>query len=186
MMEAIEVDWRDFFTYLRWVPIKATEDKMEGMAYRRNAVTKALNEEQKKRIESGEVKISCYLEFLLSESKTLTEEQFIILVWEAIVETTNTTLVTTEWAMFRLAKNHYRQDRLYQDIQEVCGSEKLTEEHLPQLACLNAILHETLRKCSPVPIMPPRYAHEDTQYGGYKILAGTEIMTTNTGFDTQF
>ncbi|KAG9455688.1 hypothetical protein H6P81_000196 [Aristolochia fimbriata] len=50
MMGAIEVDWRDFFPYLRWVPNKAIEDKIEGMAYRRNAMTRALIEEQKKRI----------------------------------------------------------------------------------------------------------------------------------------
>ncbi|KAG9450455.1 hypothetical protein H6P81_010420 [Aristolochia fimbriata] len=94
-----------------------------------------------------------------------------MLVWEAIVETTDTTLVTTEWAMFHLAKNPYWQDRLYQDILEVCGSEKLTEEHLPQLPCLSVIFHETLPKCSLVPIMPPRYVHEDTQLDGFKIPA---------------
>ncbi|KAG9455687.1 hypothetical protein H6P81_000195 [Aristolochia fimbriata] len=65
-------------------------------------------------------------------------------------------------------------ESLLADFQEVYGSEKLTEEHLPQLPCLNAIFHETLHKCSPVPIMPPRYAHEDTQLGGYNIPTGTD------------
>ncbi|KAG9455666.1 hypothetical protein H6P81_000174 [Aristolochia fimbriata] len=174
MMGAIEVDWRDFFPYLRWVPNKALEDKIQRMAYRRGVVTRALIEEQKKRIKSGE-KINCYLDFLLSEAKTLTEEQLTMLVWEAIIETSDTTLVTTEWAMFELAKNPHWQDRLHQDIQRVCGSEKLTEEHLPQLPCLSAVFHETLRKHSPVPIVPLRYVNEDTQLGGYKIPSGSEI-----------
>ncbi|XP_068652013.1 ent-kaurene oxidase 2-like [Aristolochia californica] len=174
MMGAIEVDWRDFFPYLRWVPNKPVEEKIHQMAYRRSAVTRALIQNQKKRIDGGE-KVDCYLDFLLSETKMLTEEQLTMLVWEAIIETSDTTLVTTEWAMYELAKNPECQDRLYQEIRGVCGSEKVTENHLPQLPYLSAIFHETLRKHSPVPIIPPRYVHEDTQLGGYKIPAGTEI-----------
>lgn len=49
------------------------------------------------------------------------------------------------------------------------------EEDLPQLPYLNAIFHETIRRHSPVPIVPPRYAHEETQLGGYDIPASTEV-----------
>ncbi|KAG9455690.1 hypothetical protein H6P81_000198 [Aristolochia fimbriata] len=92
-----------------------------------------------------------------------------MLVWEAIIETSDTTLVTIECAMFELAKNPHWQDRLHQGIQRVCGSEKLTEEHLPQLPCFSAVFHETLR------IVPLTYVNEDTQLGGYKIPAASEI-----------
>jgi len=67
------------------------------------------------------------------------------------------------------------QDRLHQEIREVCGSEKITEEHLQRLPYLNAVFHETLRYHSPVPIIPPRYVHEDTTLGGYKVPAGTDV-----------
>ncbi|KAJ0971363.1 hypothetical protein J5N97_019322 [Dioscorea zingiberensis] len=174
MMGAIEVDWRDFFPYMKWVPNKSLEMKIETMATRRRALTKALIMEQKKRIAKGEG-IQCYLDYLLTEESTLTEEQLIILVWEAIIETSDTTLVTTEWAMYELAKNPKCQDFLYQEIQEICGSEKITEEHLAQMPYLNAVFHETLRFHTPVPVIPPRITHEQTQLGGYEIPAGTEI-----------
>ncbi|PKA57273.1 Ent-kaurene oxidase, chloroplastic [Apostasia shenzhenica] len=174
MMGAIEVDWRDFFPYLRWVPNKRMEMKIQQMAMRKRAVTKALIEEQKKRFSHGE-SLSCYLEYLLSEESNLTEEQLIALVWESIIESSDTTLVTTEWAMYELAKNPKCQDRLFQEIEEICRSEKLTEEHLQLLPYLNAVFHETLRIHSPVPIIPPRHVHEDTQLGGYHIPAGTDI-----------
>ncbi|KAF3446236.1 hypothetical protein FNV43_RR11415 [Rhamnella rubrinervis] len=174
MEGAIEVDWRDFFPYLKWVPNKAMENKIQRIASRRNAVMNALVKEQKKRIASGE-ELNCYIDYLLSEAKTLTEEQISMLVWETIIETSDTTLVTTEWALYELAKNPKEQDRLYQEIKRVCGSEKVTEEHLSQIPYLLAVFHETLRKHSPVPIIPLRYAHEDTQLGGYYIPAGTEI-----------
>ncbi|XP_077212339.1 ent-kaurene oxidase 2-like isoform X1 [Tasmannia lanceolata] len=174
MMGAIEVDWRDFFPYLRWVPNKGIEMKIRRIVSRTSAVMKALIQEQKKRIASGE-DIDCYTDFLLAEGKTLKDEQISWLVWEAIIETSDTTLITTEWAMYELAKSSKYQDRLYQEIQKICGSEKITEVHLPQIPFLNAIFQETLRLHSPVPILPMRYAHEDTELGGYHIPAGSEI-----------
>lgn len=59
MMGAIEVDWRDFFPYLKWVPNKSFENIIHRMYTRREAVMKALIQEHKKRIASGEV-ILCF------------------------------------------------------------------------------------------------------------------------------
>ncbi|KAL5705035.1 hypothetical protein ACHQM5_023386 [Ranunculus cassubicifolius] len=174
MMGAIDVDWRDFFPYLRWVPNRTLETKIGQMNIRRNAVMKALIAEQKKRISSGEV-LESFLDYLLSEKTQFTEDEVNMLIWEPTIETSDTTLVTTEWAIFELAKNRHCQDHLYQEIQSVCGSSKITEEHLPQLTYLNAVFHETLRRHSAVPVIPLRYAHEDTELGGYHIPAGSEI-----------
>ncbi|KAL9260071.1 Ent-kaurene oxidase, chloroplastic-like protein [Drosera capensis] len=179
MMEgAIEVDWRDFFPYLRWVP-NEVESNTKKLDYRRQVVIKALIEEHKKQTDASEGAMnqenSCYLDFLLLEDKSLTASQLAMLVWETIIESSDTTVVTTEWVMFEIAKDPKRQDRLYQEIGTVCGSEKMMEEHLPQLPYLNAIFHEILRKHSPVPILPLRFVHEDTQIGGYHVPAGSEI-----------
>lgn len=53
--------------------------------------------------------LNCYLDYLLSEGKTLSEQQILMLLWEAIIESSDTTLVTTEWAMYELAKDPDRQ-----------------------------------------------------------------------------
>nr|CAB3468240.1 unnamed protein product [Digitaria exilis] len=116
-----------------------------------------------------------YLDFLLEEN-TLTDEQLLMLVWEAVIEAADTTLVTTEWAMYEIAKHPEKQDRLYQEIQEVCGNDIVTEDHLSRLPYLNAVFHETLRRHSPVPLVPPRFVHENTNLAGYEIPAGTEMI----------
>lgn len=174
MAGAIEVDWRDFFPYLSWIPNKSMEMKIQRMDFRRGALMKALIGEQKKRIGSGEEKNS-YIDFLLAEATTLTEKQIAMLIWETIIEISDTTLVTSEWAMYELAKDPNRQEILYREIHKVCGSNKVTEENLSKLPYLNSVFHETLRKYSPAPIVPVRYAHEDTQLGGYHIPAGSQI-----------
>ncbi|KAF3793320.1 Ent-kaurene oxidase [Nymphaea thermarum] len=156
MMGAIEVDWRDFFPYLSWVPNRRAESRIREMDRRRTAVMKALIERQKKRMAAGEGADS-YLSVLLNEAETLTEKQVRMLVWESIIETSDTTMVTTEWAMFELAKNPQYQDYLYQEIEKVCGGETIKEENLQQLPYLNAVFHETLRRHTPVPVVPLSY-----------------------------
>lgn len=177
MMEgAIEVDWRDFFPYLRWVPNKV-ESKIRNLAFRREEVMKALIKQHKRQTEHGQKKeIECHLDMLLSEENTLTEPQIAMLLWEPIIESSDTTLVATEWALFQLAKDPERQNRLYQELQKVCGDKKVAEEDLSKLPYLGAVFHETLRKHSPAPIVPIRYVHEDTQIGGYHVPAGSEII----------
>ncbi|XP_061373130.1 ent-kaurene oxidase-like [Gastrolobium bilobum] len=174
MEGAIEVDWRDFFPYLKWIPNKSMVMKIQKLVIRRKALMKALMNEQRKRMASGK-EINCFLDYMLSEAKELTEEQISMLVWETIIETSDTTLVTTEWAMYELAKDKNRQERLYKELQDVCGHEKFTEDQINDPPYLGAIFHETLRKHSPVPIVPLRYVHEDTELGGYHIPAGSEI-----------
>ncbi|KAL7175533.1 hypothetical protein ACSBR2_029185 [Camellia fascicularis] len=174
MAGAIDVDWRDFFPYFKWIPNKSFEMKIQQMDFRRQALMKALIREHSKRVASGE-EVNSYLNYLLAEAKTLSEKQVAMLLWEVIIETSDTTLVTTEWAMYELAKNPKLQDCLYQEIQSVCGSENITEEKLCQHPYLYAVFHETLRKHSPVPIIPMRYVHEDTQLGGYYVPSGSEI-----------
>ncbi|KNA19705.1 hypothetical protein SOVF_058900 [Spinacia oleracea] len=175
MMEgAIEVDWRDFFPYLKWVPNNKVEANIKKLDFRRMAVMKALIKEHKE-LNEGRKDMISYLDFLLSEAK-VTETQLAMLLWEPIIESSDTTLISTEWALFELAKDPERQERLYREIQTVCGSDRITEDHLCQLPYLSAVFHETLRKHSPVPIIPIRYVHEDTQIGGYHIPAGTEII----------
>ncbi|KAF0904466.1 hypothetical protein E2562_034745 [Oryza meyeriana var. granulata] len=175
MMCAIEADWRDYFPYLSWVPNKSFETKVFTTEARRNAVVRALINKQKERIARGEARMS-YLDFLLKENTELTDDQLMILMSESILASADTVLVTTEWAMYEIANNPDKQERLHQEIREVCGDEAVTEEHLPRLPYLNAVFHETLRRHSPVPVLPPRFVHEDTTLAGYDVPTGTEMM----------
>lgn len=56
MMEgAIDVDWRDFFPYFKWIPNKSFEMNIQRKHFRRMALMNALIKDQMKRIEAGEV-----------------------------------------------------------------------------------------------------------------------------------
>ncbi|KAH9301330.1 hypothetical protein KI387_012913, partial [Taxus chinensis] len=174
MKGAIEVDWRDFFPYLSWVPHKTVEENMKRLDRRRNAVLRALIEDHKKLADPSK-EPNCYLDILLKEATHLTDKELEMSIWEPLIEASDTTLVTAEWALFELSKNPEAQDRLYREFQLVCGSETVTEDYLPKLPYLSAVFHETLRKHPPVPIIPLRYVHEDVELGGFFIPAGSQI-----------
>jgi ent-kaurene oxidase len=169
-----EVDWRDFFPYLRWIPNRSFDAKVIPTEARRTAVTRALTNYRRERIECGEARV-CYLDSLMAEN-TLTDEELMMLAWEAISGGTDTTLMTTEWAMYELAKRPEIQERLYREIQDVCGDDTVTEDHLHRLPYLKAVFHETLRVHAPGPILPPRFIHETTTLGGYQVPAGTVVI----------
>ncbi|KAH9620763.1 hypothetical protein KSS87_012043, partial [Heliosperma pusillum] len=110
MMEgAIEVDWRDFFPYLKWVPNSKVEANIKKLDLLRQAVMKAMIDEHKRLKAAGQELINSYLDYLLEEASSLTETQLAMLLWEPIIESSDTTLISTEWAMFELAKNPERQ-----------------------------------------------------------------------------
>lgn len=52
---ALDVDWREFFPYLNWIPNKTLERRIEKLIFRRQAVMMALIKEQSKRVTSEEV-----------------------------------------------------------------------------------------------------------------------------------
>ncbi|KAF2927259.1 hypothetical protein DAI22_06g191000 [Oryza sativa Japonica Group] len=173
----VEPDWRDYFPYLSWLPNKSFETIVSSTEFRRDAVMNALIKRQKERIARGEARIS-YIDFLLEakNSTQLTDHQLMLLLAESIAAAVDTVLVTTEWAMYELAKNPDKQERLYREIREVCGGKAVTEEDLPRLPYLDAVLHETLRLHSPVPVLPTRFVHDDTTLAGYDVPAGTQVM----------
>lgn len=61
------------------------------------------------------------LDYLLSETTTLSEEQIATLLWELIIEASDKTLVTTEWALYELARASSKQVLLIFDHSAVFG-----------------------------------------------------------------
>lgn len=173
----IDVDWRDFFPALKWIPNRRVEDQVRGVDFKRNAIMKTLIRAQRKRLANLQGPPRFYADILLTDAKHLTEKQLEMSLWEPIIESSDTTLITTEWAMYELAKNPDCQAKLYQEIQNVVGTERMvTEDDLPKMPYLKAVIKETLRKYTPVPLVPSRLVEEDTTLGGFDIPKGYQIL----------
>jgi ent-kaurene oxidase len=182
LQSVMYVDWRNFFPFLSFIPNKSVENAISEVDAKRNYIVDALIAEQRKLI-ANQGPTRCYCDILLTEAKDLTPVQLRMSVWEPIIESADTTLVSIEWAIYEIARNPQIQERLYKEVQSVVGHRMVTEDDINKLPLVTAVIQETLRVYCPVSLIPPRYVHEDTTIGGYDIPKGWDVLINQYGIN---
>ncbi|KAL3675032.1 hypothetical protein R1sor_024980 [Riccia sorocarpa] len=183
LKQVTEVDWRNFFPALSWIPNSQFQKRVNDVHERKLLVIGALIDEQRKQLQTREP-TRCYADILLTEYTNLTPLQLKHSVWEPIIESADTTLITTEWALYEIARNPIIQERLFTEISNVVGTNRMvTEDDYPDLPFLEAIIKETLRYYSPVTILPPRYIHEDIKVGGFDVPKDWDVLVNLYGIN---
>ncbi|KAJ6712318.1 hypothetical protein OIU79_008523 [Salix purpurea] len=91
-----------------------------------------------------------FLQILLDLNKhedpatSITIEQVKAIILDIFVGGTDTTTTMIEWTMARLMQHQEVRQKVYQELQEVVGSNSVVEEfHLPKLRYLSAVIKET-------------------------------------------
>ncbi|KAG8158506.1 hypothetical protein KVR01_011628 [Diaporthe batatas] len=89
----------------------------------------------------------------------------------------DTTAVTLDWALFRLAKHADIQDRLRAEVAQAIGNHDAAPslDTLNSMKYLHAFLMEVLRFYPPLPLLA-RSAVEDTAIGGVRIPRGQGVL----------
>ncbi|RUS82162.1 hypothetical protein EGW08_010044, partial [Elysia chlorotica] len=78
--------------------------------------------------------------------------------------------------LYNLAMNQDKQQKLYEEIQTVLGSEEpLTKDALAMMPYLKACLRESFRLINPTALSALRVLHHDTVIRGYRIPAGVTV-----------
>ncbi|KAJ3325460.1 hypothetical protein HDV06_004319 [Boothiomyces sp. JEL0866] len=85
-----------------------------------------------------------------------------------------TTAGTLNFAMAELARAPAVQQRIYQEVQTVCGDGPVEYHHLKQMPYVHAVMNEALRKYPPV-LFIPKCVEQDQKLGPYTIPAGTIV-----------
>ncbi|WMV21343.1 hypothetical protein MTR67_014728 [Solanum verrucosum] len=89
---------------------------------------------------------------------------------------TDTTSTLLEWTMNELIRNPNTLRKLRDEVRQVTqGKSDVTEEDLENMPYLIAVMKESLRLHSPVPLLP-REAIKDTKVNGYDVAAGTQVF----------
>ncbi|KAK1317091.1 Isoflavone 2'-hydroxylase [Acorus calamus] len=90
---------------------------------------------------------------------------------------TDTTAVTTEWALSHLLNNPETLKKARDEIDTVVGHDHvLKESSLPNLPYLNDIISETLRLCPAGPLLVPHESTKECTVGGYYVPSGTMLL----------
>lgn len=90
---------------------------------------------------------------------------------------TDTSSVTLEWALANLINSPRVLEKAKAEIDSQVGQDRLIDEtDLPKLPYLQCIINETLRLCTPVPLLVPHVSSEECTVGGYLVPANTMVI----------
>jgi cytochrome P450 len=95
---------------------------------------------------------------------------------------TDTSITTTEWTMANLIKNPNLMQKVQYEIDNVVGTHrKVTENDIPKLLYLQAVVKETLRLHPPAPLLIPHESHTACKIAGYEIPTNTRMFVNVRG-----
>lgn len=86
-----------------------------------------------------------------------------------------TTASTLAFALHYLAHYPTVQQRMYNEVLEVCGEEDLSFEHFKKLKYMSMFIKEVMRINPIVTVLPARTATEEDNFGDYHIPKGTKV-----------
>ncbi|CAI9301315.1 unnamed protein product [Lactuca saligna] len=143
-------------------------------------IMKKHEEARKQKNEKGEVKDLLDLLLDISEDERMeikmTRENIKAFILDIIAAGTDTSAITTEWALAELVNHPNIMRKAVKEIEKVVGKDRLLQESdIPNLPYLQAIVKESLRLHPAAPVIL-RHSTEDCTLGGYLIPAKTSIL----------
>ncbi|GAB2218327.1 hypothetical protein Droror1_Dr00001547 [Drosera rotundifolia] len=121
--------------------------------------------------------LDALLDICENKSEELERSKIPSLLVDLFVAGTETTMTMLEWAMAELLHNPEKLKKAKQELMEVIGKGNLVEEaEIAKLPYLQAVMKETFRMHSPIPMLAPRKAANDIEIAGYTILKDTQVL----------
>ncbi|XP_047326357.1 iridoid oxidase-like [Impatiens glandulifera] len=107
----------------------------------------------------------------------VSEENLNILMTEMFFAGSETTSNSIEWLMSELLNHPNCMMKLKDELDRIVGrGRKIEESDIDELSYLQACVKEALRLHPPLPMLLPRNSMEDTNYNGYFIPKGTQVL----------
>ncbi|KAF0887708.1 hypothetical protein E2562_002401 [Oryza meyeriana var. granulata] len=175
----------DFFPALRWVDrLRGVEATLQRLQARRDAFVAGLVDDHRRRrsTDNHDNDKKGFIDALLTLQETdpdhYTDNVVKGIVLVLLTAGTDTSALTTEWAMAQLLTHPEAMKKVRAEIDANIGAARLVEEsdmvNLPYLQC---VVKETLRLQPVGPVIPAHEAMEDCTVGGFSVRRGTMILT---------
>ncbi|KAI3684480.1 hypothetical protein L6452_33704 [Arctium lappa] len=188
------------FTYLlgvfcigNYIPWLCWVDRLSGLEARTQKVAEEFDEFlegileehiNKKKMVDGDVgEVQDLVDVLLdiqrenTTSFTLDRDVIKAAIMDIFAAGTITTSTVTEWAISELIRHPRVMKKLQHEVGEFAqGKSMIYEEDLEKMHYLQAVLKETLRLHTPLPLLISRKSTQYVKLMGYDIAAGTQVI----------
>ncbi|XP_067426968.1 cytochrome P450 2K1-like [Thunnus thynnus] len=104
------------------------------------------------------------------------EKNLIITVMDLFAAGTDTTATTLRWGLLLMAKYPQIQDKVQDELSRVVGNRQIRVDDRKNLPYIDAVIHETQRLASIVPMSLPHITSRDVTFQGYFIKEGTAVF----------
>ncbi|KAK3037500.1 hypothetical protein RJ639_030308 [Escallonia herrerae] len=182
---------RDYIPWLGWVDkVKGLDGKVEKVAKEFDefleGVIKEHTDQDKGEKNGGESDdggegqdfVDILLEFQRENknSSPIHVDTIKALILDMFAAGTDTTHTVLEWGMAELLRHPNVMKKLQDEVRETGrGKPKISEDDLEKMHYLKAVIKETLRLHTPIPLLVPRESTQDVKIMGYDIAAGTQV-----------
>ncbi|NP_001142304.1 putative cytochrome P450 superfamily protein [Zea mays] len=173
----------DYLPFLRWFDVFGVRNKLMAAVRWRDAFLRRLIDAERRRMDGdgdGEKKsmIAVLLSLQKSEPELYTDTMIMALCGDLFGAGTETTSVTTEWAMSLLLSHPEALKKAQAEIDAVVGNSRrlITADDVPRLGYLHCVINETLRMYPAAPLLLPHESAADCKVGGYDVPRGTLLI----------
>ncbi|KAL8465622.1 hypothetical protein ACS0TY_034924 [Phlomoides rotata] len=174
----------DFVPWLSWI------NRVKGFDARVDRVAKELDEfleevlrQRLKTPTELSKRGDCFVDILLdiyqnnSTGVPIDRDSIKAIILDVFGAGTDTTSTVLEWAMTELLRHPKILKKLQNEVRGIVKDKHdITEHDLEQMHYLKAVIKETLRCHTPIPLLVPRVARKDARVMGYHVSAGTMVM----------
>ncbi|KAI3750208.1 hypothetical protein L2E82_20837 [Cichorium intybus] len=173
----------DHIWFLKNIDLQGIRKRSKDIRGRFDALIENImekHEEARKRNEKAEVKDLLDLLHDIAEDENMeikmTRDNIKAFILDIFGAGTDTSAITTEWALAELVNHPNIMKKVVEEIDQVVGKDRLLQESdIPNLPYLQAIVKESLRLHPTAPVVQ-RISTEDSIIGGYHIPKDTIIF----------
>ncbi|KAK4492032.1 hypothetical protein RD792_002822 [Penstemon davidsonii] len=179
-----EFDVSEIVWFCKNLDLQGIRKRSEDIRRRYDALLEKIitDRERTRRGGGGGEAVKDFLDMLLDVMENekseveFTREHLKALILDFFTAGTDTTAITTEWAIAELINNPNVLKKAQDEIENVVGHQRLLQEtDAPNLPYLNAIIKEAFRLHPPIPMLT-RKSVSDIVINGYKIPAKTLLF----------
>ncbi|MCO5591179.1 hypothetical protein L7F22_045160 [Adiantum nelumboides] len=176
----------DFIPSLAWLDLQGWERKMRAVREQvKVALGRIIREWRERNAELGLAPAADqpqdFLDALLSMQKSereveITDDNVTAVILDMYLGGTDTTSITSEWALAELLANPACLEKVQEELDRVVGRERPVEDgDIAQLPYLRAVVQETFRLHPALPLLLPRQAMQACSVAGYDLPANARV-----------